>query len=115
MAGAINIAGTLTGLAQGTVVIAPPVIVPNASNNYSEINSVLAAGANGLTIPSWAVGMLFTPPAGLVTAGQLEITSTIVLSHIAPTLISLDAGLSATVTISNGGATTTNPASLSFF
>jgi hypothetical protein len=63
MAGAIYITGTLQGLPQGSVNVAVPAIIPSSSNLYAETTIVLAPGNNVISVPTWAVGCIITPPA----------------------------------------------------
>jgi hypothetical protein len=72
MAGAINVVGTLSGLPQGSVNVALPPIIPSSSNLYAETTVVLASGANTVTVPTWAVGCIITPPTSNTVALTLK-------------------------------------------
>jgi hypothetical protein len=116
MAGAINIAGTLTNLAQGSVTVAPPALIPNASNNYAETAVTLASGANTITVPSWAVGCLITPPTNntqTITLKGVTGDTGVAISETAPTLLSFTTP-PASFVLTAGGATSA-VTSISFF
>lgn len=61
MAGSVVIQGFLTGTPSGSLNVGPFTLQANSGNNLQIQSLTLASGANTITIPTWATGMLIIP------------------------------------------------------
>jgi hypothetical protein len=72
MAGSVVVQGLLSGVPFGQVNVGPFTIAGNAGNNLQMTNITLASGANTITVPAWAVGMMIIPTTSNITALTLK-------------------------------------------
>ena len=102
MAGYVAISGILTGTPTGTQLIGPNTISGNSSNDYQTTAVTLSSGANTITIPSWAAGVIIQPNTSNAVALTLKgVTGDtgIAISSTAPTLLSFAASPPSTFVI----------------
>jgi hypothetical protein len=112
MAGNVTVSGFLSGVPFGQVNVGPFSLAMNAGNNLQMTNITLASGANTITVPTWAVGMLIIPTVTNVTGLTLKgVTGDtgIPLSPSNPTgPITFTAGAFATFVLTAASLFTTN-------
>jgi hypothetical protein len=116
MSGYVAISGNINNVPQGTTAIGPLTIAATSSNLFSITNVVLGSGANTITVPSWAVGVLIQPPSGntqTLTLKGVTGDTGVAISETGPTLLSFTTPPS-TFVVTAGGATT-GDTSFTFF
>lgn len=72
MAGTVTVGGFLNGLPIGQLNVGPFSLTANNGNNLQATSVTLASGANTITVPSWAVGMLIIPNTNNTTGLTLK-------------------------------------------
>jgi hypothetical protein len=109
MAGTVTIEGTINTVPPGSASI-QTTITASASNLIQIINQVLASGANTISVPSWAVGVLIEPaPTNTIALTLKGVTGDtgVGLSPTNPTLISFPASPPSTFVVTAATVTTT--------
>jgi hypothetical protein len=117
MAGRVTIQASLNELPQGSVTIAPLTISPTVDNLYEALVVDLASGANTITVPTWATGVLIIPTSTNTVALTLKgVTGDagIEIGPASPTLLTFASTPPASFVITAASAVST-PTSISFF
>ena len=102
--GTITIIGSVTGLASGTKTISGTISSSAAVGTISD--TVLASGANTITVPSGATAVVIQPPSGntiLVTFKGVSGDTGVALHKTQPSVIALDSSVTSFVLTAASG------------
>jgi hypothetical protein len=106
MAGTLTISGTQSGIPSGSRAFSVSIPGP-LSNNEATTNVALASGANTITVPTGATGVLIIPPAAnaqTLTLKGVTGDTGVPISPSQPSLIMFATAPPATIVVTAGGA-----------